>query len=273
MLGDANGRDRMRGDAVPVEASLYREVPPPVDLATHIACLWTQTVGPDSSYVHRVLPDGCIDLIWYTGSLHVAGPDTGPFLAHLVPGLRIAAVRFRPGMAPAVLGVPADVLRDDRVELAEIWGTDADRLSDQIAASDPPTATRILAREVGRRLRNASDPPDPIATAVPELARRRLDVRELAEHIGLSERQLRRRSLAAFGYGPKTLQRILRFRRAVALARRGVPFVDVAVDAGYADQPHLAREVRELAGVSLGELIGADRAGDALPSDHLRRAA
>jgi AraC-like DNA-binding protein len=100
-----------------------------------------------------------------------------------------------------------------------------------------------------------------------------LDVRQFAEHIGLSERQLRRRSLAAFGYGPKTLQRILRFRRAVALARRGVPFVDVAVDAGYADQPHLAREVRELAGVSLGELIGTDRAGNALPSDHLRRAA
>jgi Domain of unknown function (DUF6597) len=169
MLGDANGRDRMRGDAVPVEASLYREVPPPVDLATHIACLWTQTVGTESSYVHRVLPDGCIDVISYAGSLHVAGPDTGPFLAHLVPGLRIAAVRFRPGMAPAVLGVPADVLRDDRVELAEIWGTDADRLSDQIAASDQPTATRILAREVGRRLRTASDPPDPSPPPCPSL--------------------------------------------------------------------------------------------------------
>src|SRR4029453_8423113 len=137
----------------------------------HIACLWTQTVGPDSSYVHRVLPDGCIDVIWYAGSLHVAGPDTGPFLAHLVPGLRIAARRSRPGMAPAVLGVPADVLRDDRVELAEIWGTDSNRLSDEIAASDLPTATRILAREVGRRLRTAADPSDPIATAVPELAR------------------------------------------------------------------------------------------------------
>jgi AraC-like DNA-binding protein len=176
-------------------------------------------------------------------------------------------------MAPAVLGVPADVLRDDRVELAEIWGTDASRLSNQIAASDQPTAISILAREVGRRLRTASDPPDPIATAVPELVRRRLDVRQFAEHIGLSERQLRRRSLAAFGYGPKTLQRILRFRRAVALARRGIPFADVAVHAGYADQPHLAREVKELAGVSLGELVGADRASNALPSDHLRRAA
>jgi len=176
-------------------------------------------------------------------------------------------------MAPGVLGVPADVLRDDRVELAEIWGPDADRLSDQVAASDQLTAIRILAREVGRRLRTSSDSPDPIATAVSELVRRRLNVRQFAEHIGLSERQLRRRSLAAFGYGPKTLQRILRFRRAVALARRGIPFADLAIAAGYADQPHLAREVKELAGVSLGELVGMDRASSAVPSDNLRPAA
>ena len=273
MLGDATVGTGCEVTSVPAEALLYREVPPPVDLATHIACLWTQTVRTDEPYVHRVLPDGCIDIIWYAGSLHVAGPDTGPFLARLVPGLRIAAVRFRPGMAPGVLGIPADVLRDDRVALAEIWGCDADRLSDQIAASDQRTATRILAREVGRRLRAASGPPDPIATAVGGLVRRRLDVRQFAERIGLSERQLRRRSFAAFGYGPKTLQRILRFRRAVALARRGVPFADVAVHAGYADQPHLAREVKQLAGVSLGELVGADRASNALPSGHLRRAA
>jgi len=241
MLGDATVGTGCEVTSVPAEALLYREVPPPVNLATHTACLWTQTVRTDEPHVHRVLPDGCIDIIWYAGSLHVAGPDTGPFLARLVPGLRIAAVRFRPGMAPGVLGIPADVLRDDRVALAEIWGCDADRLSDQIAASDQRTAIRILAREVGRRLRAAWGPPDSIATAV--------------------------------GYGPKPLQRIRRFRRAVALARRGVPFADVAVHAGYADQPHLSREVKELAGVPLGELVGADRASNALPSDHLRRAA
>ncbi|MFD7653946.1 helix-turn-helix domain-containing protein, partial [Actinosynnema sp. NPDC059797] len=64
-----------------------------------------------------------------------------------------------------------------------------------------------------------------------------------------------RRSLAAFGYGPKVLHRVLRFDRAVALARRGVPFADVAHRTGYADQSHLSREVRELAGVPLGQLI------------------
>lgn len=74
--------------------------------------------------------------------------------------------------------------------------------------------------------------------------------------MGLSERQLHRRSLAAFGYGPKTLARVLRFDRALALAQDGVPLAETAALAGYADQPHLAREVKALSGVPLGRLRG-----------------
>jgi transcriptional regulator GlxA family with amidase domain len=51
------------------------------------------------------------------------------------------------------------------------------------------------------------------------------------------------------------LHRVLRFDRAVKLAWTGVPFADVAHRTGYADQAHLSREVRELAGVPLGQLI------------------
>ena len=63
--------------------------------------------------------------------------------------------------------------------------------------------------------------------------------------------RLHRRSLAAFGYGPKMLDRVLRLQRALGLARSGVPFATTAATAGYADQAHLSREVRSLAGVPL----------------------
>jgi AraC-like DNA-binding protein len=82
-------------------------------------------------------------------------------------------------------------------------------------------------------------------------------VRAVAERLGLSERQLHRRCLVLFGYGPKTLGRVLRFDRAVALARGGTAFADVAAAAGYADQAHLSREVRALAGVPLSTLVRA----------------
>lgn len=78
----------------------------------------------------------------------------------------------------------------------------------------------------------------------------------MAWDLGLGERQLLRRSLRAFGYGPKTLQRVVRFQRALRLARRGVAAAEVAVASGYADQAHMANEVRRLAGMPLGRLIG-----------------
>ncbi|NUQ88662.1 MAG: AraC family transcriptional regulator, partial [Glycomyces artemisiae] len=69
----------------------------------------------------------------------------------------------------------------------------------------------------------------------------------LARALGFSERQLRRRVAAAFGYGPKTLEQILRFRRATAAGERG--WARTAAEEGYADQAHLARQVRRWSGV------------------------
>jgi AraC-like DNA-binding protein len=66
---------------------------------------------------------------------------------------------------------------------------------------------------------------------------------------------LHRISLAAFGYGPKTLARVLRLQRALRLARAGVPFAETAVRAGFADQAHLARDVKDLTGVPLRVLL------------------
>jgi len=76
--------------------------------------------------------------------------------------------------------------------------------------------------------------------------------------VGLSGRQLRRRCEAAVGYGPKTLQRVLRFRRFVAQidAPAGPPgLAQAAADSGYADQPHLTRETLRLAGLPPAALI------------------
>ena len=76
----------------------------------------------------------------------------------------------------------------------------------------------------------------------------------------LSERSLRRRCHEAFGYGPKRLDRILRFQRFLDLARRarapGAELAALALAAGYADQAHLSREVRRLSSLSAATVVG-----------------
>ena len=110
-----------------------------------------------------------------------------------------------------------------------------------------------LERAVLRRWR----PPDPAMVEVARRARAGQPVDAIAAVCGLSARHLQRRVRTAFGYGPKTLIRILRLQRAVGLARRGTPFAAVSATTGYADQAHLARDVKALAGVPLGVLVSA----------------
>lgn len=214
------------------------------------AVLWHRTLEP--AVARPVLPDGCMDLLWTEGRLLVAGPDTH---AHHPggPSARWAGVRFHPGTAPALLGVPAYELRDRRVELADLWpAADVRRLTARVnAAADPATALEEIALD-----RAALSPgPDPLLGAVVAALEAGRPVAVTADELGLGARQLHRRSLAAFGYGPKTLARVLRLQRALALARSGVAFAETAARAGFADQAHLARDVRELAGMPLGDLL------------------
>ncbi|MDQ1645651.1 MAG: hypothetical protein QOJ50_1835 [Cryptosporangiaceae bacterium] len=226
---------------------MYREKPSRIPGGV----LWHRDAEP-SPAVARILPDGCMDLIWTGSALVLAGPDSVAHLTETPSGTGYAAIRFAPGTGPAVAGLPAAEVRDQRVPIGAIWSpADARAATGALAeATDPgPVLERIAA------VRLAASPADPAAPVIAGLAGRGFTVTQIARRIGIGERHLHRRSLAAFGYGPKTLGRILRFGRAMALARTGRPLALTAAGTGYADQAHLAREARALAGVPMSELL------------------
>ncbi|HEV7885710.1 MAG TPA: DUF6597 domain-containing transcriptional factor [Solirubrobacteraceae bacterium] len=228
----------------------YREHLPPAALAPWVACTWERC---DGAAPVRVLPDGCIDIIWTEGAgTAVVGANTTAFLVTLPARTHVVGVRLRPGAAPPLLGVDGAALRDARVPLHELWGDDAKELSARLeAAAD--RAGALLAELAPRAA--AAGAPDPLVQA----AVARLDdgapVRALAGELYVSERQLRRRVGAAVGYGPKRLARVLRLARALAAARGGEELARAAAEAGYADQAHFAGDCRELAGVPPSALL------------------
>ncbi|CAM5720432.1 hypothetical protein SALBM135S_05539 [Streptomyces alboniger] len=233
----------------------YRERP---SLLTG-AVVWTRAPAPGGAgdTARPVLPDGCMDLVWREGRLFVAGPDTR---AHVPGGAesgsRHAGIRFYPGTAPALLGVAAHELRDRRVELADLWSAaEVRRLTERVDAADDPMG--VLDAIAVERAAGAA-PPDPLLAEVVRSLAAGLPVAATAAKVGLNARTLHRRSLSAFGYGPKTLARVLRLQRALALARAGLPYARTAAEAGFADQAHLARDVRELTGLTLGALLDGD---------------
>lgn len=200
----------------------------------------------------RVLPDGCMDLLWLDDRLVIAGPDRTAYVSHGRHGPQVYGVRLAPAVGPAAFGVPADALRDRRAPLADVW-TEAEvrRLRDRIGTADD--RGKALESLVAQRLR-AAEPPDPGMLGAAAMLRDGAGVDAVARAVGYSDRQLRRRALAAFGYGPKVLARIHRFQDAMDRVRGGASYAGAAAAAGYADQAHLARETRQLAGVPLSEL-------------------
>ena len=198
----------------------------------------------------RVLPDGCMDLMVLGGRIVVAGPDTRALVAPTT-GV-ITALRLPPGTAPYLLGLPAIHLRDARPELAELGL--AHRPDPAVTAGDPAGLERWVLT-----LADAAETPRWPAEAL-RLLRGGNRVDRIARELGWSVRALHRNCLFAFGYGPATLRRIVRFQRAVAAADTGRALAAVAASAGYADQAHLARDARELAGVSMSELVRERRA-------------
>jgi AraC-like DNA-binding protein len=234
--------------------STYRERPPLPALAEHVLCVWSQAIGAGATpYRHRVLPDGCADLVWIGEAAGVvAGPARGPVIVPLAPRTIVVGVRLRPGTAAAVLGPPADALLDRDTPLADIWGYDP--LPGDVAQPGAVEARLAAAQAaLAARLADAGPPDRGMLAATRWLARRPHGrIEDLARFLEIGPRRLHRRFVAAVGYAPKTLQRVLRLQRVLALAARSphASLAALAADAGYADQAHMSRELRALTGRS-----------------------
>jgi AraC-like DNA-binding protein len=198
--------------------------------------LWAR----DASGPTLILPDGCLDVIVRPdGEVVVAGPDATA-REYDAEG-RHVGMRFSHGLGPLVLGVPADELTGQVVPLVDVVGRAG---AAGLGVSGDPAA---LHRWVARRLATVHDD-DPWVPAAFAAAATGTPVTAIAGRAGLSARTLQRRCHARFGYGPQHLARVLRLQRALALRRTGRAWAVVAADAGYVDQPHLARECRALTG-------------------------
>jgi AraC-like DNA-binding protein len=243
----------------------YAEWAPPAALRGAVACLWAR-VTDDAARSGLVLPDACSDLIWEQGvGGYVAGPDTGPARPTIKAGTVIVGVRFRPSAGGQVLKTPLSEILNQRVPLADLLPPAARRLPPTLDPRD--AADRVLDLTGGLVVDGAPDPA--MARAAVLLRDPAARAEAVATEVGLSERQFRRRSQAAAGYGPKTLQRVLRFHRFVRLldaAPSPPDLAALATQGGYADQAHLTRECSALSGLTPARLAHVRRAAGRIAS-------
>jgi AraC-like DNA-binding protein len=183
----------------------------------------------------------------------VSGPYAAAFMVAAEQHAAMMGVHFRPGGAPAVLGVPAHLLADRHVDLADLWGRRAAAsLRDRLCAAATVSARfRILEQALAARVSTRRGPHPAVALALAAFAgEARPLVGALARRAGLSRRRFSSVFVEAVGLAPKPFGRIVRVQRAHAVAARGgrIDWSALALDCGFYDQAHLANEFRRLTG-------------------------
>lgn len=234
----------------------YREFPVGDELAPLVVCTWERGVPvEDAPPSARILPDGCVDLVWGGSELIVAGPDTSAFESALTAGQTVVGLRLRPGVAGSALGIPMKELRDTRVSLDLLWGRNGAEIEERLGLSATAGGRRrLLERVLTAHLPDADAPDRLVIAAGRVLGLPGARVSALSDVLGTSERQLLRRFDHAVGYGPKALDRVLRFQRFLArapsVAGGEEGLARLGTELGYADQAHLTRECRRLSGMT-----------------------
>jgi AraC-like DNA-binding protein len=238
---------------------MYREIPPLAHLAPFIECLWISQ--PDAQIADaseiRVVPDGCIDLIFdmtpnMENAFWVGTMTTSLCLNSTVPR-SLLGIRFHPGGARQMIPCPAAELVNQRVPIRDLTPNFSIILESLVMRSDPvktiykwldsqvvPTTTSSLVFEIHRRITCNKT------------------ISMLAEEIGYSRQYLNRIMKDTVGVDLKRFSRIVRMRKLILFltdSRIPVNWSECAVSFGFYDQSHLINEFNDLVGINPGEFL------------------
>ncbi len=261
------GHDRQVVTTPPDQHRWLTALFPPVDLAADVMTVWRGECGG----MRSALPDGCTGIVWIEpGELWFCGPATKVMRFWRPSGRAIVGVAFRPGAVTRILGPDVlarssadsfhplvDVVDHGTLETVQAAiSTAADPLAGLVDGVRPLVAAATPRTTDERMLTEGLT-----ATHVPP-------VTELAARLAMSVRQLHRVGVAAYGFAPTTLARIVRLQRFLRLgkARGELSIADLAARAGYYDHSHLCREARTIARMSPTEVLATF--DDALPAGH-----
>lgn len=247
----------------------FAESAPDHRLAPWLGRYWEFSVHDGAPPIHYVPPDGCTSLLVATGVgrtpvLVVTGPWLEPLPVPVRPGDQFWGVRLRPGAAGEFLGVDVATLRNNAMPVGQRLGALGGVLAVAVSAAESLAEAAATMDAAFLPLIAGLALPDPlVADVVAHLLVSRGDasIGAIAAEIGVSPRTLHRRFTRATGIAPKPYARIVRLRlAAMTLIGSDPGLAAVAAMGGYADQPHLNREVADLLGISPRRLADLVRA-------------
>lgn len=247
---------------------------PPMPLALFVDRIWHACRPALPHRRERSLPTGRVDIViplLQPGILRfddVAAPQARLLRGAIVSGVHdrlairgmdgpscVIGVHFLPGGAAAFFGGALAGLRNRTELLEDLWGPEVRGLRERLQAA-PTAASRVAILEAAMLARlPAGQAPDPVVNAAvrafgQDPAGARVDAVMRAS--GCSAGRFIQRFDAAVGITPKRYARVLRLRTLLDRIAVAGPrdWAALALDAGFADQAHLANEFRRMTGLA-----------------------
>ncbi|MCJ8052189.1 helix-turn-helix domain-containing protein [Shinella curvata] len=246
----------MTGTILAKRYGFYREFTVAGALAGTVRCAWLHSAPAENDATRvAVVPDGCVDLLWTEAGFMIAGPDRTAAFPPMRPGATILGLRFKPGIARHLLRCDLDALTGKVVAFDDLrpggFNVHHDRL---LAADGSMNRLQLLQGVFAAEMHDL--PAMHHNAAALEAMCKRPPAEGIAAALGVTERTLRRISTAEFGYGPKTLARILRLQKLLGrIGERDSVLAELAAETGFADQAHMGRDVLSLTSLTPGEIL------------------
>jgi AraC-like DNA-binding protein len=248
---------------------------PPLSLRPFVKTLWvtdqTEIEWPAEPDREHVLPTGHMHLVFrlsdqplrlFDSDDDVRGRIMGPaivggarstfYVREITKPACSVGAQLLPGACEHLFGMPAGELAERHTLLEDLWGRSANSAREQLLkAGTPERRMDVLVSLLAARLPAMRGLHPAVAQALEQFWTTN-DVHRIVKASGYSHRQFIVLFRRAVGLTPKLYCRLLRFQQALkhTVADPSASLVDLAIEAGYSDQPHFTREFREFAGLT-----------------------
>jgi AraC-like DNA-binding protein len=229
----------------------YTSLSPHPALAPYIDAYWSVVGSGEGCATSRILPDGCMDIIFNVGEdaasmksgrAYLVGTMTRPFDSKVTPGTKLLGVRFKPAAFSAFYKFSSvHEITDKAIECEKGLAPGLSVLRDPVVG--------LNAFFLGK----LSLPKHVLFPVLDDIHRRHglVRVEALAKRHFITVRQLERNFKYHIGVSPKEFINQVRFRHALQMIRHKQPdecLADIADACGYYDHAHLTNEIKKYSG-------------------------
>lgn len=234
---------------------MYNEYKPHPLLSPYIAAYWVSEGYVPVETFHKILPDGCVDIVFSFNDYSplIVGTMTTSFEITYTGKVSMMGIRFKPAGITAFTKVPVNSFTNSHTDISLVE-TIFDNYFYDILSNMTTSVMRIeyLNGYFCKKLSSVYELDKQIVYAVGmiQLFNGNIPVAELARKSCLSQRHFERRFKFSVGIPPKSFSRIIKFRKAheLLILRPINTLLDVAVDCGYYDHSHLIKEIKHFSG-------------------------